>query len=197
MRITWPEPVFTDQNPIIDVRSNYASGQAFSWGIYDVVYTAKDASNNTGICHFKVQNSPREQKKNLQNAPLLHRSPTRPSSVTLDSFLPPTPPDTTGARLGTATTASRSLCTAPTALTTHLLSRSSHSTCARAKVCAGVFSSQNAHTKRQVFGSRDRRRSPNSHCLSAHGESRPINALPVGSPTIISTRARVKTRRAT
>ncbi|GMR41416.1 hypothetical protein PMAYCL1PPCAC_11611, partial [Pristionchus mayeri] len=56
--IFWSEPVFEDNQEIKKIESNYRSGDIFTWGEHHVVYTATDASNNTGRCEFDVYLAP-------------------------------------------------------------------------------------------------------------------------------------------
>ncbi len=52
---TWAAPTATDNcTTTPSVSSNYNSGFAFSIGTTNVVYTAKDAKNNTSTCSFNV-----------------------------------------------------------------------------------------------------------------------------------------------
>ncbi|MCK5371671.1 MAG: gliding motility-associated C-terminal domain-containing protein, partial [Cyclobacteriaceae bacterium] len=52
--ITWEEPVAKDACSEISMRSNYASGSVFDYGIITIVYTATDQSGNEAYCSFDV-----------------------------------------------------------------------------------------------------------------------------------------------
>ena len=52
--ITWEEPVAKDACSEISIRSNYASGSVFDYGIITIIYTATDLSGNTEVCSFDV-----------------------------------------------------------------------------------------------------------------------------------------------
>ncbi len=51
---TWTPPTATDNCSTPSVSSNFSSGQAFPIGVTNVVYTARDANNNTSQCRFNV-----------------------------------------------------------------------------------------------------------------------------------------------
>jgi gliding motility-associated-like protein len=51
--VVWNEPVATDCN-LLSFTSNYSSGAQFPIGTTTVSYTAKDESNNTSQCSFKI-----------------------------------------------------------------------------------------------------------------------------------------------
>ncbi|VDO32433.1 unnamed protein product [Heligmosomoides polygyrus] len=60
-RVDWnTTDMFTDNVGIASIKSNYRSGQSFTWGYYRVVYTASDAAGNTAACAFSVVVSPSE-----------------------------------------------------------------------------------------------------------------------------------------
>ncbi|PIO59357.1 GCC2 and GCC3, partial [Teladorsagia circumcincta] len=46
--------MFTDNVGVVSVKSNYRSGQSFTWGYYRVVYVANDAAGNSAVCSFSV-----------------------------------------------------------------------------------------------------------------------------------------------
>ncbi|CAD5227793.1 unnamed protein product [Bursaphelenchus xylophilus] len=55
MQIEWDtKDMFTDDNPIVRISSNYAPNQTFAWGYYHVVYVAVDVKGNIGRCEFDV-----------------------------------------------------------------------------------------------------------------------------------------------
>jgi len=51
---TWAPPVASDNCSVISVSSNFASGSVFPVGTTTVIYTATDASGNTGTTSFTV-----------------------------------------------------------------------------------------------------------------------------------------------
>ncbi|WKX91989.1 hypothetical protein Q1695_010207 [Nippostrongylus brasiliensis] len=58
-RVDWDtDEMFTDNVGVAAVKSNYRSGQSFTWGYYTVVYVASDAAGNTATCSFSVVVSP-------------------------------------------------------------------------------------------------------------------------------------------
>ncbi|VDL75047.1 unnamed protein product [Nippostrongylus brasiliensis] len=60
-RVKWDtDEMFTDNVGVAAVKSNYRSGQSFTWGYYTVVYVASDAAGNTAACSFSVVVSPAE-----------------------------------------------------------------------------------------------------------------------------------------
>ena len=52
-KVTWPTPLVTDCSPVTLV-SSHTSGDFFSKGTTDVIYTATDSHGNTSSCTFKV-----------------------------------------------------------------------------------------------------------------------------------------------
>ncbi|GMS88349.1 hypothetical protein PENTCL1PPCAC_10524, partial [Pristionchus entomophagus] len=52
--IEWKEPVFEDNQSLLNIDSNFNSGDIFIWGEHHVIYTATDSSNNTGRCEFDI-----------------------------------------------------------------------------------------------------------------------------------------------
>jgi hypothetical protein len=54
--LTWSPPVFYDRVTTVNlsVVSNYASGDRFSLGKYDVLFTATDDSGNQEVCAFSI-----------------------------------------------------------------------------------------------------------------------------------------------
>ncbi|KAK5979803.1 HYR domain-containing protein, partial [Trichostrongylus colubriformis] len=60
-RIDWDTTnMFTDNVGVVSVKSNFRSGQSFTWGYYRVIYEAKDAAGNKAVCSFSVIISPTE-----------------------------------------------------------------------------------------------------------------------------------------
>ena len=53
-KATWVMPVATDNCSAATVTSPYESGTCFKVGVRTIIYTAKDANNNTATCSFKV-----------------------------------------------------------------------------------------------------------------------------------------------
>ncbi|ETN75616.1 GCC2 and GCC3 [Necator americanus] len=52
--------MFVDNVGVVSIKSNYRSGQTFTWGYYRVVYVASDAAGNLAFCSFSVVVSPVE-----------------------------------------------------------------------------------------------------------------------------------------
>ncbi|KAI6233711.1 Fibropellin-1 [Aphelenchoides fujianensis] len=61
--VTWPDDpqqMFKDNDMIVSVNSNFRSGQSFTWGVYHVVYVAKDRAGNIAICSFDIVVAPQD-----------------------------------------------------------------------------------------------------------------------------------------
>ncbi|KAI6227308.1 Fibropellin-1 [Aphelenchoides fujianensis] len=61
--VTWPDDpqqMFKDNDMIVSVDSNFRSGQSFTWGVYHVVYVAKDRAGNIAICSFDIVVAPQD-----------------------------------------------------------------------------------------------------------------------------------------
>nr|XP_027224933.1 uncharacterized protein LOC113817130 isoform X1 [Penaeus vannamei] len=54
--VTWDEPVFSDNIGVTQIvdKSGYSSGQAFTWGTYDIARVAYDAAGNSATCAFNI-----------------------------------------------------------------------------------------------------------------------------------------------
>ncbi|GAB6028275.1 hypothetical protein CHUAL_002455 [Chamberlinius hualienensis] len=54
--VEWPLPKFSDNFNVTDVKesNNYAPGQVFLWGTYELAYVASDAAGNLASCEFKI-----------------------------------------------------------------------------------------------------------------------------------------------
>lgn len=54
--VEWPLPKFTDNVNVTKVQetNNYAPGQVFLWGTYNIGYIASDAASNVAYCEFKI-----------------------------------------------------------------------------------------------------------------------------------------------
>ncbi|XP_071961171.1 uncharacterized protein [Antedon mediterranea] len=50
----WSEPIFTDNDDVVNVDSTHSSGQTFNIGSTEVLYTATDPSGNNGTCSFNI-----------------------------------------------------------------------------------------------------------------------------------------------
>jgi len=53
-QIYWEEPRFSDNVGIVEQSNSKTPGGEFTYGQYNVVYSAKDAANNIAECKFKV-----------------------------------------------------------------------------------------------------------------------------------------------
>ncbi len=73
---TWTAPTATDNCTTPTLSSNYASGFAFPIGTTAVVYTAKDAKNNTSECRFNVVVSLINPCNNDATAPVVSNCPS-------------------------------------------------------------------------------------------------------------------------
>ncbi|KAK6725541.1 hypothetical protein RB195_004078 [Necator americanus] len=61
VKVEWDtKNMFVDNVGVVSIKSNYRSGQTFTWGYYRVVYVASDAAGNLAFCSFSVVVSPVE-----------------------------------------------------------------------------------------------------------------------------------------
>ncbi|KAF8375578.1 hypothetical protein PRIPAC_82007 [Pristionchus pacificus] len=60
--VTWPEPEwnYDYQFPIVSVESNFRNGDVFSWGNFEIMYTAHDSVGNVGRWFFDLYVAPYE-----------------------------------------------------------------------------------------------------------------------------------------
>ncbi|XP_077978446.1 uncharacterized protein LOC144433915 isoform X2 [Glandiceps talaboti] len=54
IEVTWPLPEVIDNSDDVNVTSNFDPGDEFTIDTHPVIYTAKDAQNNTAECRFSV-----------------------------------------------------------------------------------------------------------------------------------------------
>ncbi|KAL3876990.1 hypothetical protein ACJMK2_034757 [Sinanodonta woodiana] len=57
--VTWNQPVFSDDVGVARVEQTAHSSGTFSYGQYDIVYTAFDHDGNSAICSFRVYVTPK------------------------------------------------------------------------------------------------------------------------------------------
>jgi hypothetical protein len=96
--VNWTAPTATDNCSTPTVTGNTQSGLCFPIGTYSIVYTARDARNNTATCNFTVQVSAPNPCTTDTQAPVFSNCPanqtiTTTSTCGIANWTPPTATD--------------------------------------------------------------------------------------------------------